>query len=98
LPSEIEQVHREFRAQGLAVLAVDIREPRATVVDWVRTNRLTVPVVLDTDGQVSRQYEVTVTPTVFLVARDGTLVGKALGTKPWTSPAGRALLRALSAS
>jgi hypothetical protein len=77
---------------------VDIQEPRAKVADWVRTHGTSVPVALDADGQVARQYEVTVTPTVVLLDRDGTLVGKALGTKPWTSPAGRALLRALTAS
>jgi hypothetical protein len=56
-----------------------------------------VPVLLDADGGVTRRYEVPVTPTAFLLARDGTLVGKAVGTKPWTSPTGRAVLRALTA-
>lgn len=91
-------MHREFGPQGLAVIAVDIKEPRAKVADWVRTSGTSIPVVLDADGRVARQYEVTVTPTVVLIGRDGTLVGRALGTKPWTSPAGRALLRALTAS
>jgi hypothetical protein len=35
---------------------------------------------------------------VFLVARDGRVVGKALGTKAWNSDAGRALLTALTRS
>jgi len=91
-------VHQEFGKQGLAVVAVDIKEPREKVAEWVRANRTSFEVVLDVDGQVTRQYEVTVTPTVFLVGRDGALVGKALGTKAWTSPTGRALLRALTAS
>ena len=91
-------MHQEFGPQGLVVVAIDIQEPRAKVAEWVRTSGTSFPVVLDADGRVARQYEVTVTPTVFLVGRDGTLVGKALGTKPWTSPAGRALLRALTAS
>ncbi len=34
----------------------------------------------------------TVTPTVFLVGRDGRLLGKARGTRPWTSDRGRAVL------
>lgn len=91
-------MHQEFGKQGLVVIAVDIKEPGQKVGEWVRANRTTMPVALDADGRVTRQYEVTVTPTVFLIDRDGALVGKALGTKPWTSPAGRALLRALTAS
>jgi hypothetical protein len=91
-------VHREFGPRGLAVVAVNIREPRPRVAEWVQANRVSVPVALDADARVTRQYEVTLTPTVFLVGRDGALVGKALGTRAWTSPPGRALLRALTAS
>lgn len=88
-------MYREYGPRGLSIVAIDIEEPRETVAAWVRGNRVSVPVLLDTDGQVTRQWEVTATPTVFLVARDGRVVGKALGNKPWTSPKGRALLEAL---
>ena len=91
-------MHREFGPRGLAVVAVNIREPRSRVAEWVQANGVSVPVALDADARVTRQYEVTLTPTVFLVGRDGALVGKALGTRAWTSPPGRALLRALTAS
>jgi peroxiredoxin len=94
LPSAIEQVHREFSGRGLAVVAIDIREPADTVAAWVEKHKTTFTVLLDTDGEVTQQYEVTVTPTVFLV-RNGRLIGKAVGTKPWTSESGRALLGAL---
>ena len=53
-----------------------------------------VPVLLDPRRRRDARVRGDATPTVFVVARDGTLVGKALGTKPWTSPAGRALLEA----
>ena len=50
------------------------------------------PVLLDPEGEASTAYHITATPTVFLIGRDGKLVAKALGTKPWTSEPGRALL------
>jgi hypothetical protein len=96
LPSTIEQVHREMK--DVAVLAIDIQEPRETVESWVRARNVSFRVLLDPDGRVTRDYGVTATPTVFLVARDGTVRGKALGTKPWTSEKGRALLRRLAQS
>ena len=80
---------------GLAVYAINIQEGRATVDAFAKGRSLLVPVLLDPDGDVSSDYRVTVTPTVFLIGRDGTLVAKALGTKAWTSPPGRALLRRL---
>jgi len=92
LPSTVEQVHREFKDKGLAVYAVNLEEAKKTVGAWVERNKLTMPVLLDPPGEASAAYQVTATPTVYLVGRDGKLVAKAIGTKPWTSGPGRALL------
>jgi peroxiredoxin len=91
-------VQRELKDQGLVVLAVSIKEPADTVAAWTRNVSLAFPVYLDEDATVARAWRVTSTPTVFLIDRRGRLVGKAIGTKPWTSPAGRAMLTALLAS
>ena len=88
-------MHREFKDRGLRVVAIDIQENQRTVTSWVAAHDLSFTVLLDPDGQVTRAYEVTATPTVFIVARGGRVVGKALGTKEWTSAAGQALLQAL---
>ena len=85
-------MHREFKDKGLVVYAVNIEEGKKTVGSWVARNKLTMPVLLDPPGDASGAYQITATPTVFLIGRDGKLVAKALGTKPWTSAQGRALL------
>ena len=95
MPSTIEQVHREFKDRGLVVYAVNIEEGKKTVGAWVERNKLTMPVLLDPPGDASAAYQVTATPTVYLVGRDGKLVAKAIGVKQWTSPRGRAFLEAL---
>jgi peroxiredoxin len=95
LPSTIEQVHQEYSARGLVVLAISIEEGRRKVAGWAPSRSLTVPLLLDPDGDASGAYRITATPTVFLVGRDGKLVAKALGTKAWTSEPGRALLQHL---
>lgn len=95
MPSTIEQVRREYGARGLGVVAIDIEEAREAVAAWVRESRVSVPVLLDLDGQVARQWDVTSTPTVFLLARDGRVVAKAVGNRPWMSAEGQALLQAL---
>ena len=92
MPSTIEQVQREYKDLGLVVYAVNIEEGRRVVAGWVEKNKLTMPVLLDPPGDASAAYQVTATPTVYLIGRDGKLVAKALGTKPWTSEQGRALL------
>ena len=91
-------MQRELKGKGLVVLAVSIQESQATVAAWVKKVGLQFPVLLDEDGTVTRAWRVRSTPTVFIVDRQGRLIGKTVGTKPWTSPAGRALFAALLAS
>jgi peroxiredoxin len=95
LPSTIETVHREFKDRGLVVLPISIEEGRRKVSGWADSRALTVPLLLDPDGDASAAYRVTATPTVFLIGRDGRLIAKAIGTKPWTTEQGRALLQLL---
>jgi peroxiredoxin len=90
-------MHREYKDQGVSVLAINIQESRDDVLKWVREKNVTFTVLLDPDGAVVNQYGVTVTPTSFIVSRDGRIVGKALGNKTWLAERGRALLRALLA-
>ena len=97
MPSTIEQLHQAYKDKGLVVLAVDIEEKPEVVARWVKGRSLTMPVLLDVDGKVNNGWGVTSTPTVFLVGRDGRLVAKAVGSRPWTSDKGRALFALLLA-
>ena len=73
--------------------AVNIEEGRRTVASWVERSKLTTADLAgSSEATRAAAYQVTATPTVFLVGRDGKLVAKALGTKAWTSEPGRALL------
>ena len=97
MPSAIEQVHREYGPRGLVVLAVNMEESRETVDAWARDKKLTMDVLLDVSGAVNSAWNVTHSPMVFLVGRDGHLLARAIGNRGWTEPEGRALLEALVA-
>jgi Redoxin len=90
-------VHREWQPKGLTVLLVNIREDHRTVGRAVAERGYVAPVGLDQDGTVSAAYGVWATPTTFLIARDGTIVGRAIGPRPWTGSDARALFQALLA-
>jgi len=94
LPS-IETLRAEFDKDGLTVLLVDIAEPRETVAQVVTARGYTARVLLDPDGRASDAYRVQGTPTVYLIGRDGLVLGRAIGPRPWTQVSGRALLAAL---
>ena len=59
----------------------------------------TAPVLLDESGDAAgRLYGVWGPPTVYLLDRQGRLVGRAAGPRAWESPAARALIEALLAA
>jgi alkyl hydroperoxide reductase subunit AhpC len=92
LPSTVEQLHRDFASRGLSVLAVNIQESQSTVAAWAREKKVTIPILLDADGEVTRRYDVIATPTAFLIDRQGRLVGRVVGPRDWGSPAGKTLI------
>jgi hypothetical protein len=96
LPS-IDQVHGEWEPRGVSVVLVNIREDGAKVARVVAQRGYAAPVALDRDGSVSEAYGIRATPMTFVVARDGTIVGRSIGPRPWTGPDARALFRALLA-
>ena len=95
LPAAIEQLARAYGDRSLTVLAVNIEERPETVRSWVRQHKVTVPVLLDADGEVSADYRVTATPTTILVDRAGRLLARAVGTRPWAGEKARPLWDAL---
>ena len=97
MPSQIERVQRRYGGR-IAIVAINIQESQDKVAAWLGSNSLSSTVLLDSTGAVTATYEVTATPTVFVLSREGRLVGKALGNKPWDSPAGHALLDRLAGS
>ncbi len=88
-------LYQEFRGQGLTLLLVDMFEDRDLVAQAVKERHYVAPVVLDSEGPVSAAYGVRATPTVFVIDRDGTVLGEAIGPRPWAQAEGRALLQML---
>lgn len=97
MPSTIEQVHQEFKDQGLTILAINLGEDKDDLAAWAKRRKVTTTILLDPDGDVARSYAIAYTPTVFLIDRDGRLVAKSVGVRAWTGDKGRAVLKALIA-
>ena len=91
-----EILHREMGDAGLVVVGVS-RDSAPAIVDYRREVGLTFRLAQDAQGDVSGLYGVIALPTTFVIARDGRAVGRAVGTRDWTSDAARALVRSLLA-
>jgi peroxiredoxin len=98
LPS-VNRLYGDLKAQGLEVLLVSFREDPGLVARTVQERGYTAPVLLDRSGDVTgRSYGVWGTPTSYLIDRQGRLVGRIVGPRPWESPAARALILDLLAA
>src|SRR5262249_6117485 len=77
----------------LVVLAINLSEKRDVVAAFVKGRGVTTTVLLDANKEAEKSYQIAYTPTVFLVDRQGKLVGKAIGERQWAGGQGLALLR-----
>jgi peroxiredoxin len=92
LPS-VDALAREFRAQGFEALLITFREAPDHVRRVVKERGYTAPVLLDRTGEVTgKLYGVWGPPTAYLIDRQGRLVGRTVGPRPWDGPAARKLL------
>jgi peroxiredoxin len=92
-----ERLHREFSAQGLAVVGINAREGTATIREYAKELGLTFPLISDPTGKINSAYGVIGLPTTFLIGRSGQAVALAIGPREWSGKPARALIHALLA-
>ncbi|HSE90123.1 MAG TPA: TlpA disulfide reductase family protein [Candidatus Binatia bacterium] len=90
MPS-MEALHKELSSQGLAVLAIALRESAEDVQSFYNEHNLSFPALLDHDAEASELYETWSLPTSFLIDRRGYIVGKVVGYRDWHSDQSRGL-------
>ena len=72
---------------------MSVREEPGLVKRTVEERGYIAPVLLDRSGEVTgKVFGVWGTPTAYLIDRQGRLVGRIVGPRPWDSPAARTLL------
>ncbi|MBI3635904.1 MAG: TlpA family protein disulfide reductase [Candidatus Rokubacteria bacterium] len=96
MPSLIS-VAKSFGERGLRLVLVNLGEDRELVERVARERRYDAPILIDRAGEARRVFGVHATPTVFVLDREGRVVGGAVGPHAWTGPPARALLDALLA-
>ena len=80
MPQMIE-TYNKFKDQGLEFVAVAMSYDRPDyVLNYAQTRQLPFKVALDTDGSAAKAYgDVAMTPTTFVIAKDGTILKRYLG-------------------
>jgi peroxiredoxin len=92
----LERLYRAYFGKDLEVLAVSVDEGGAgTVEQFMRKNRFVLPVLLNPDQSVSRQYGTFKFPETYLVDREGIVRLKIIGAADWTSPDAQKFVQAM---
>ncbi|MFH1031955.1 MAG: redoxin domain-containing protein [Chloroflexota bacterium] len=82
--SYLQQIYDKWGSKGLIVRAIDVGESPLQINEFLLTKKLTLPVLLDTNGNVAQKYNVANFPVTVLIDGNGmiqqTIVG-ALSSK-----------------
>ncbi len=79
----IQRLKESLAGRPFTVLAVNFREPRATVWRFGNLLQVDFPLLLDTDGKTAADWQVAVYPTSYLLDTDGRIRHVAYGLLQW---------------
>ncbi|MBL8251952.1 MAG: TlpA family protein disulfide reductase [Candidatus Competibacter sp.] len=75
----LEPVYRRYREQGLTVLAINVLQAPEQVRPFVKELGISYEVLLDRQGEVTRQYQVMALPVTYIIDRQGVIRGRIVG-------------------
>ncbi len=92
MPS-LARLQKQLDPAQFTLLTVTTDLQRQGITHFLSQLRVSLPVLFDEDQEVSRSFMVRGLPTTIVIARDGTLVGRAVGPRAWDSPEALAAMR-----
>ena len=69
----VQKLHEELASQGLVVLGVNSEKDGAKLKKFLGNEKITFPVLRDTEQAASEAYKVTAIPRVIIIDREGTI-------------------------
>ncbi|QAU33207.1 TlpA disulfide reductase family protein [Janthinobacterium sp. 17J80-10] len=84
MPQMVE-TYKKYQGRGLEFVAVAMSyDPPNYVVNFVQTRQLPFKVALDVEGKLAKSFgDVQLTPTTFVIDKDGHIVKRYLGEPDW---------------
>src|SRR5262249_45464575 len=85
MPS-LARLQKQLDPTQFVLLTVTTDLQRQGIAHFLSQLGVSLPVLFDEDQDVSRSFMVRGLPTTIVIARDGALVGRAVGPRAWDSP------------
>ncbi|MGZ5089900.1 MAG: TlpA family protein disulfide reductase [Burkholderiales bacterium] len=96
MPS-IQRLSEKLAGKPFVVLAVNVDEPESRVRNFLNDTRFDLPVLLDANKSVTRQWGARILPVTFIIGPDGRVRYRLLGEMDWSSQTTVTLITALMA-
>jgi peroxiredoxin len=91
----MERLWRRHKDAGLVLVAVSLDADPKKVPPFVSEHKFSFPIALDPKMETADKYGVRALPSSFVVSRDGTLAGFALGPRQWDDTNAHGLVEAM---
>ncbi|MDQ6733599.1 MAG: TlpA family protein disulfide reductase [Nitrospirota bacterium] len=82
----LDRLSRRFDARDVAVLTITTEHERTGIQRFMKQFDSALPVLLDEQRDVSLAFMVRGLPTTVFIAKNGTVVGRAVGPREWDGP------------
>ncbi len=82
LPSMNRAWHK-LEEEGIAMLAINMGEDEDTIFIFSADYPTDFPILMDQSGEVIEQWPVKGLPTTYVIAPDGTIAYRAIGSREW---------------
>jgi thioredoxin-related protein len=84
-----------FKDKDFAMVAINLSETAFVVNRYFKDHRLTFTVLLDSINELGGRFGIRGIPTTYIIDRDGSVIGKTLGSRRWDSKKSIALFEYL---
>ena len=91
----LQQVAELYGSDQLVVLAINFKERPARALQFAKSTGITLPVLLDVDGQLAHRWGVKVFPTTLAMDSHGQPRLRVQGEVDWTGKAAEKLITGL---
>jgi thiol-disulfide isomerase/thioredoxin len=89
----LEKLHQKLKDKGVAIVAINIKEPVLRVKNFVADHNLTFITLVDADGDITKNYNVFATPTTLIFGKSGQRIDTVIGSYKWDSKASMTALK-----
>ena len=67
----LQQVYDEWQAKELILLAINIGESPSQIAEFMQSQGLSLPVLLDSQGNIAQIYNIQYIPSTFFIDKEG---------------------------